>query len=409
MHEGMSATPGARGAQPLEKKEMSQQQLQTVAIWLLIACAAVFLAERLYVVLGFLASPLLLFGLAWFIALVLQPAVAWVTAVAVPLPAPAPAARRAGLTVWHMPRSLAVLLVYLALFALLLVVILALVPTMGPQLAGLTSAMPASVDTLAAWTSSLQQTLLRLGIRVDLTTIVQPTAIAEQVANLGTTAIQQSLGIAGSIATLIFNVTLVLILSFYITLDGPRLGETLLRVMPVHLREETETFFQIVDRTFGGYLRTQLLNSFLYGMATVVVMGVVGLNDVALASVLSGVLVLIPLIGGVFALIPPALIAIVESPDRLLPVLAGLVIVQQVLFNVVMPRLVGQVIGLHPLLVFAALLIGGALAGVWGVLFGIPVAGVLASVSHYIYLRSTRAQVVILTPEGEPAPEPREA
>ena len=388
---------------------MSQHQLQTVALWLLIACAAVFLAERLYVVLGFLASPLLLFGLAWFIALVLQPAVAWMTAVAVPLPAPPPAAHRAALTVWHMPRSLAVLLVYLALFALLLVIILALVPTMGPQLAGLTSAMPASVDTLAAWTAALQQTLMRLGIRVDLTTIVQPAAIAEQVAALGSTAIQQSLGIAGSIATLVFNVTLVLILSFYITLDGPRLGEALLRIMPANLREEAATFFQIVDRSFGGYMRAQLLNSFLYGMATVVVMGVVGLNDVALASVLSAVLVLIPLVGGVFALIPPALIAIVESPGRLLPVLAGLVIVQQVLFNVVMPRLVGQIIGLHPLLVFAALLIGGALAGIWGVLFGIPVAGVIASVAHYLYLRSNRAQVVILTPESEPAPEPREA
>lgn len=381
---------------------MSQQRLQLTALWLLIACAAVFLTERLYVVLGFLASPLLLFGLAWLIALVLQPAVAWMTSLALAQ------TKRGGRSIeWHMPRTMAVLLVYLALFALLLVLILALFPAISPQLAGLTTAMPGSVDTLAAWTASLQQTLQRLGFRGDLTTIVQPAALAEQAANLGSSALQQSLGIAGSIATLLLNITLVLILSFYITLDGPRLGESILRVMPLNLREETKIFFEIVDRSFGGFLRAQLLNSLLYGLATALVMAAVGLNDLALASVISAALVLIPLVGGPIALVPPALIALIESPERLLPVLVGLLLVQQVLFNVVMPRLLGQIIGMHPLLVFAALLVGGVVAGGWGILFGIPIAGVLASASQYVYLRANRDQQAAPAAAAEPpAPEP---
>ncbi|MEN9935587.1 MAG: hypothetical protein RLZZ387_2166 [Chloroflexota bacterium] len=409
---------GVRRERPLlNGTTMSHDRLQRVALWLLVIAAAVFLAERLFVVIGFLASPLLLFGLAWLIALVLQPVVAWVTGLSLPLLTRRPDTR-AGLAAvpeWHVSRALAVLLVYLALFALLLVIILALVPAIGPQLTGLTTAMPGGVETLAGWTAALQESLRRLGFRGDLTTIVQPTALAEQAASIGSTAIQQSLGIAGSLATLVFNVSLVLILSFYITLDGPRVGEQILRIMPTNLREETRTFFEIVDRTFGGFLRAQLLNSLLYGMATAIVMGVVGLNDVALASVLSGLLVLIPLVGGIFALIPPAFIAVVEAPSRLLPVLAGLIIIQQVLFNVVMPRLVGQIIGLHPLLVFAALLVGGAVAGGWGILFGIPVAGVIASVSHYVYLRAsgeqrqaTAARTPPPTPGTSPGPEPRE-
>ncbi|HWQ11540.1 MAG TPA: AI-2E family transporter [Roseiflexaceae bacterium] len=371
---------------------MSRERLQVIALWLGIAAAAVFLFERLLVVLGFLAPPLLLFGLAWLIALVLQPAVGWVTGLALPQPVIGRQGARAGLTapVWHIPRTLAVLLVYLALFTLLLVLVLALVPAIGPQLTSLTTAMPSGVETLAQWIAALQSSLLRLGIRIDLTAILRPAALAEQIAALGSSAIQQSLGLAGSLATLLFNITLVLILSFYITLDGPRLGERILAIMPPSVREETETFFAIVDRTFGGFLRAQLLNALLYGMATTVVMGIVGLDNVALASILSGLLVLIPLIGGVFALIPPAFIALVEAPARLLPLMVGLLIVQQVLFNVVMPRLVGQIIGLHPLLVFVALLVGGAVAGGWGLLFGIPVAGVIASVSNYLYLRANR-------------------
>jgi predicted PurR-regulated permease PerM len=387
---------------------MSRERLQIIALWLGISVAAVFLLERLFVVLGFLASPLLLFAIAWLIALVLQPAVALVSGPELaiahgdePGGAVAPGRRQ-------VPRALAVLIVYVALLTVLLVTILALVPAIGPQLEGLGTSMPTS-DTVVQWTTSVQRTLGQLGFQGDITSIVQPEAIAQQAATLGSTAIQQSLGIAGSIATLLFNVTLVLILSFYITLDGPRLGERMLALMPVNMREETQTFFAIVDRTFGGFLRAQLLNSVLYGFATTVVMSIVGLNDVALASVISAFLVLIPLIGGFFALVPPALIALIEAPDRLLPVLVGLLIVQQVLFNVVQPRLVGQIIGLHPLLVFAALLVGGAVAGGWGILFGIPVAGVISSVLHYVYLRSQRPQMARRLqglPERPPEREP---
>jgi predicted PurR-regulated permease PerM len=369
---------------------ISNERLLSIALWLLISATLVFLAERLVVVVSFLASPLLLFAVAWLIALILQPLVTRMTSLAIPLALPGSRGRRSGLVAspWHMSRSLAVLLVYLALFAVLLVLVLSLVPVIGPQLAALTTAMPTSVDTLARWTAELEESLQRLGFRGDLTTIIQPAAIAEQATALGTAALQQSLGIAGSIATVLFNMFIVLILSFYITLDGPRVGQQILRIMPENVRDEVEAFFGIVDRTFGGFLRAQLLNSLVYGVATAFVMAIVGLNDVALASVISAILVLVPLVGGFFALVPPALVALIEAPDRLLPVLVGLLLVQQVQFNVVMPRLVGQIIGLHPLLVFAALLVGGTVAGGWGILFGIPVAGVLASASHYLYLRS---------------------
>src|SRR5262245_17586204 len=114
-----------------------------------------------------------------------------------------------------------------------------------------------------------------------------------------------------------------------------------------------------------------------------------GLTDIALASVLAAVLVLIPLIGGIFAIIPPLVIVLIENPDRFLLMLIGLIVLQQILFNMIMPRLMGKIVGLHPLLVFAAILAGAALAGAWGILFGVPVAGVIASALQFLYLRAT--------------------
>jgi predicted PurR-regulated permease PerM len=83
-----------------------------------------------------------------------------------------------------------------------------------------------------------------------------------------------------------------------------------------------------------------------------------------------------------------------------------LALIQQVLFNMIMPRLIGRSVGLHPLLVFAALLVGAAVAGGWGILFGIPIAGVVASVLQFIYGRATADEPVFVAPPhvAEPAP-----
>ena len=77
-----------------------------------------------------------------------------------------------------------------------------------------------------------------------------------------------------------------------------------------------------------------------------------------------------------------------NKPEIIIPFVIVMLVVQQVLFNMILPRILGRIVGLHPLLVFAALLIGSVIAGPWGILFGIPLAGVAASIANYFYLRN---------------------
>lgn len=380
---------------------MVSGRLSSVALWLLIVAAAVFLFERTIVFVGFFATPLLLFAVAWLIAVVLQPLVSRL--ISFDLPSLGRSAPGVIAQPRHLSRVLSVALIYVALFAVLVVVILSFIPTIALQLSTLTTSVPDTVNSIAGWIGLIEESLERLGFRGNLSSIVQPEALAQQLTGFGSTMLQQSLGIAGSIATVLFNVFLVLILSFYMTLDGPRIGQSLIIALPTSWRDEADRFFVVVDRVFGGFMRAQFINSLVYGVTNAVVMAIFGLGDVALASVVAGILVLIPLVGGFFALIPPALFAILYIPDRLALMLAVLLLVQQVLFNVVMPRLVGQAIGLHPLLVFAALLVGGTVAGGWGILFGIPIAGVIASIAQFFYERARLAAAAEPVAEA-PAP-----
>jgi predicted PurR-regulated permease PerM len=205
---------------------------------------------------------------------------------------------------------------------------------------------------------------------------------------------------------------LVLILSFYMALDGPHLATRFLELLPAAWRADAVRFYAIVNNTFGGFLRAQLIQGLIYGLATALVMTALGLDYVALASVLAAIVVLVPIIGSVLGAIPPLLIVLVEKPDRFLLTLLVLVFVQQVLFNMIMPRLMGRIVGLHPLLVFAAILVGATIAGGWGILFGIPIAGVVASVLQFIYSRATGEEAVAPAADAPPQEvinEPRPA
>jgi predicted PurR-regulated permease PerM len=213
--------------------------------------------------------------------------------------------------------------------------------------------------------------------------------------------VQQSLNFLGSAANVLFQIFLVILFSYYMTTDGPRMVSNLREALPINLHHEFDSFHQMLVRAFGGFLRAQLLSAVIYTIVNALMMVLFGLPGVALASLLAGIAAIIPLIGGMIALIPTVIVAIFVNPDVVVPVLIVMLVFQQILYNVVMPRIQGDALGLHPLLVFASLLMGGAVGGFWGALFGIPIAGAISAVVQYFYLRA-RLNAPPATPEPPP-------
>ncbi len=135
---------------------MPIERLQRILIWLLIAAVSVFLLERLLALLAIFATPLLLFALAWLIALVLQPLIARMTALTLPMPF---VSRRSPETqkitpVWNIPRGIAVLLVYIAVLALVVYPAISLTPVIATQLSGLQETLPNASAQVETWVVS---------------------------------------------------------------------------------------------------------------------------------------------------------------------------------------------------------------------------------------------------------------
>jgi predicted PurR-regulated permease PerM len=242
--------------------------------------------------------------------------------------------------------------------------------------------------------SELERALGGFGIRVDLPGFYEAD-IAPVLRDFSANALREFMSALAAIVAAISNLLLVIILSLYMSMGGHDLAREVRSLFPRRYRSELFVFIINVNKNFGGFVRGQMLQALLAGVATALIMLVLRLDYVALAAILSGILMLIPLLGVILTLIPPVLVALaLGSLPSALIVFAFLFVFQQVMMNVVMPKIMAESVGLHPLLVFAALLIGVRVGGIWGAFFGIPVAGVLWAMLQFA-VKQARLQAEI--------------
>jgi predicted PurR-regulated permease PerM len=107
-----------------------------------------------------------------------------------------------------------------------------------------------------------------------------------------------------------------------------------------------------------------------------------GLPNVAVASMLAGLFIIMPLVGNYLAYLPPVLVCMVARPDQVLIVFVVLAIVQGIYLNVVSPSIMAKAVKMHPLVTTASILIFGQIGGFWGAVFGIPIASTIGMLAR---------------------------
>jgi len=317
----------------------------------------------LWVALGRIADVIVIFGFAWAFSYVLAPLVDRID-------------RRTRLN-----RLGAVLVVYAAIFVLLGAAGAFLVPRLADQLAALAARGPelaASADQAA---KEFQTNLDRIGIPVNVVPLYE--ALPGRLAELASTYASDALGVVSATATIVFDLLLVLIIAFLMLLDGDALWNTFTGMLSEALRSEAELLRMSTDRSFGGFIRGSLILGVIYGLATLLILVAFSVPFSSVLAVSSGLFVVIPFFGPILALVPVLVITLLGAPGTLLPVAILSILLQQVMLNVVSPRIMSKSIGIHPIFVFFSLLLGSKIAGFWGVLLGVPVAGVINTFIRY--------------------------
>ena len=356
-------------------------------IVLLVIIAGFYLLSLLWQIGQQVGDIILVFFLAWLLAFILTPL--------------------ARLLARNNPKRkvLAVIEIYTGLLLFLALLGVLAIPAMAAQLYQLGSSLPTYISGLPQALAALQSWFLVRGIMVDLSSLFQSQSLVQGANTLGTVLAQNALTIAQFLASAVTGLFIVLVLSFYIMLDGERIAHDILKLLPLRYQEEARFFMESIDRTFGGYIRGVLIQAAVYGIGTAIIMRIAGLGFIEVVSIFAGAMMVLPVLGGFLAIIPPFLIALFSgSLFNVIFVLVALLVLQQVVLNIIAPKVMSENVGIHPLLVFLAILLGLKVAGAWGAIFGVPVAGVLSAMAQYFVSRRQSAKPLLTAGEAPPVP-----
>ncbi len=177
------------------------------------------------------------------------------------------------------------------------------------------------------------------------------------------------------------------------------------RLMPPGQETLLDELTVATSQSFGGFIRGQFGIAALYGVVVGIIAFIFGVPFVALTAVLTAALQSIPYFGQLVSWLPLFATTLVFAPSAIVPVticlVAGLLIIQ----NIVSPRVLGSAVGLNPILVLAAVFVGAQIAGAIGGVFGVPVAAVGATLFN-AWLDQVRPPAAIDAPEHKDEPEP---
>ncbi|MDQ6773153.1 MAG: AI-2E family transporter, partial [Candidatus Dormibacteraeota bacterium] len=272
-----------------------------------------------------------------------------------------------------MPRALAIALAYLIGFVLVFGLLGIVIVSAAAEVASLTRQLPSDLH----WAQALQPALLDLlrpfGVSADALARVEAQAL-QALQNYGQTAATDALGGLQSVVGGIVDAILVLILSIYLTTSGPQLGRWI-RDRAVGRRRQATEVLGIIDQVVGGYVRGTFLMALLTGVAVGVGMWVLHVRYALLLGVLAFFMEFVPILGVMISGAVCIVVAAFNGWITAALVFAYFVVVHILEGDVVGPRIMGKAVGVHPAVAIVALVAGNELFGIWGALFGAPIAG----------------------------------
>lgn len=290
-----------------------------------------------------------------------------------------------------LKRMLSVLLVFSLALVGICVVSMLLFVTIKSELAKVQLNIPAYAVRLYE--------LIPLEVKSYLQ-IDTPDKLTQQLSNLALTLKGSALTIAktllawlqqavSSTVSFVLNLLGYLIIPiylFYLLADMPLLAASLKELSPPRFRDQLGMLFREFDHVLSGFVRGQLLVCAILAVLYSGGLWLIGIDLAVVIGTLSGAAFIIPYVGTILGIVLSMAMALLKFHDLLHPLLClgWFVLVQALEGTVITPKVVGDTVGLHPLIAIVALLIGGQLLGISGMLLAIPLAAVLKVLASHL-------------------------
>jgi predicted PurR-regulated permease PerM len=280
-----------------------------------------------------------------------------------------------------VPRTIAVLLIYAVFICSTIVILINLIPMFMKQLKELNEHLPQLTTRAQSIMDGLNDNRfvpysVRSGINNALIKLENSFAagISEFIDGIGTTI------------NALLVAFIVPFLAFYILKDFQLIEKTVLTTVPKAHRKNTIKLLIDIDTALGNYIRGQFLVCLIVGILAYIGYWIIGMPYALLLASMVAVFNIIPYLGPFFGAAPALVMASTISIKMVLLVAIVNLICQVLEGNVISPQVVGRTLHLHPLFIIFALLVGGELAGVLGLILAVPVFAVMKVIIQHIFL-----------------------
>ena len=339
-------------------------QLLVIATLILVMSKINFLFQPIVTFFTTLFAPILLAGFLYYL---LQPLVDLMT------------------KHFKLKKNLAIALVFLFFIVVLLLFFGSIIPNLVKQLASLAGNIPDFIATFEEWlATTLAHPLLK-----DLD---YQAYLADWNLSIGTIVKNVVNGLSFGVTSFISSVasfTVVAItvpfILFYMLKDGDRLVPTISKVIPEKSRHEVITLLGKMSQTIAAYISGQALECLFVAVGTMLGYWLIGIEYAFLFGCIAGLTNMVPYLGPYLGLAPALFVTIFDSPVKAVLACLVVLVIQQIDGNIIYPLVIGKSLDIHPLTIIIVLLVAGNLAGLVGMILGVPFYAVCKTIVVYLW------------------------
>ncbi len=260
-----------------------------------------------------------------------------------------------------LPNAVSVSIAYLITLAFLILLIFPLVPFFVSQIQALFNSLPRYLDDFTTL----------LGLPIDANQI--KSLIAFEFNEIG----KNALSVTGTVFSGFFFALTILVISFYLLLDHDHIKNSLLGLFAKESQKKAFLILTKIEEKLGAWLRGQIILSISIGTITWVSLTLLGIEFALPLALIAGILEIVPTIGPIIAAVPAVIVAFSVSPTLALIVVVLYILIQVLENNLLVPRIMQKAVGLDPLVIIIAVIIGSRLMGVGGALLSIPLIALI--------------------------------
>lgn len=278
-----------------------------------------------------------------------------------------------------MPRGVSISIIFLIFLSIITMVVVLLAGPIGQQILDISSSFPqiyAKINEILTKLNTLQGVDPLAMQNASGTSLTQ---LAQSLTTIGSNIFSFVTSVFGGIISFF----MVLVLTFYLTIEEDGFKKFIRHIFPIDKNEEVNYLVERMQKRLGMWFRGQIILSLIIFVTVFVGLSLLGVKYALLLAVLAGLLEIVPILGPWISAIVAVFFAWADGLNKAIYTAILYLAIQQLENNIIVPKVMGKNTGLNPVVVILSILIGGRLAGVIGALLAVPIATVVSVYFEY--------------------------